>query len=117
MAIHQMSSIFSGTVNSEDACTQVIEEMLNIDPDAMLTNGRPVAIEHEESTIVTVTFSSRIYDTALRIACDAIFDQMEFLSETLSDAPFLTDTQRSEYSVVIGALIDRVRETFTQKEN
>lgn len=117
MAIHQMGSIFSGTVNPEDACLQVLDEMLNIYPDAMLTNGKPVAVQHDGSTIVTVTFSSKIYDTALRVACDAIFDQMKFLSETLSDASFLTDTQRAEYSVVIGALIDRVREIFIPEEN
>lgn len=105
-----------GTATDQDVVEGIIEEMLNVYPDAMLVSGAPQIDRHADNVIATVEFSSKIYDRALRIASQAIFSQMEFYTNSLKDAPFLTDDQSDSYIAVIQALIDRVKASLAIEE-
>lgn len=117
MAVHQLATLMPATITDDAAVAQTIDEMLHMYPDAMLESGKPTVDRTSENLIVTVTFSSQIYDNALEIASRAIFGEMRHLVNHLDDAPFLTQEQAGEYRVVITALIDRVSEVFGIEED
>lgn len=116
MAVHQLATLMPATISDDEAVSKTVDEMLHMYPDAMLEDGAPKVDRTERDLIVTVTFSSQIYDRALQIAGRAIFGEMRHLVDHLDDAPFLTQEQAGEYRVVITALIDRVSEVFGIEE-
>lgn len=115
-AIHQVAVIVPNHLTDEDARLAAVDEMLSMYPDAMLVEGQPVVERENESIVVFTTFTSAIYDTALRIAVAAVTNEMESLVANLESNPLLTQDLAREYAIVCQALVDRIRETFHNEE-
>ena len=113
---HQIGSIHQNDMTEDSIRAEAVEIMLNAFPDAMV-DGAPEIIRGEDTATCLITFSSQIYDMALSMAMRAIFTEIIDCAESLRDAPFLTQEKAEEYLVVINAVLDRARATFTESED